>query len=94
VPIAKYGVRPAAVTPLIANPSAYIAAGGQPAANQMCGLSGTQLPFEPSKLAALYKTKKAYASQFEKRAKELEKAGWALPVYRELIVGDAAKVTF
>lgn len=94
VPVAKYGLRPAAVTPLIANPSAYVAAGGQQAANQMCGLSGTQIPFEPAKLQTLYKTKKAYASQFEKRAKELEKAGWALPVYRDLIVGDAAKVTF
>jgi hypothetical protein len=94
VPIAKYGLRPAAVSPVIPNASAYVAAGGQQAANQMCGLSGTQIPFEPAKLKALYKTKKAYASQFEKRAKELEKAGWALPVYRELIVGDAAKVMF
>jgi len=42
----------------------------------------------------LYKTKKNYASMFEKRVKELEKAGWSLPVYRELIVGDAAKVNF
>jgi hypothetical protein len=25
---------------------------------------------------------------------ELEKAGWSLPVYREMILGDAAKVDF
>ena len=76
------------------NPSAYVAAGGQQAANQMCGLSGTQIPFEPAKLKELYKTKKNYASLFEKRVKELEKAGWSLPLYRDLIVGDAAKVNF
>ena len=94
VPVAKYGLRPAAATPLIADPSAYVAAGGQQAANQMCGLSGTQIPIEPARLKELYKTKKNYASMFEKRVKELEKAGWSLPVYRDLIVGDAAKVNF
>ena len=60
----------------------------------MCRLSGTQIPFEPAKLKQLYKTKKAYASQFEKRARELEKAGWSLPLYRDLILGDAQKVNF
>jgi hypothetical protein len=94
VPIAKYGLRPPAVTPLIANPSAYVAAGGQQAANQMCGLSGTQIPFDAAKLKALYKTPKNYQASFEKRVKELEKAGWSLPFYRDLIVGDAAKVRF
>ena len=94
VPIAKYGLRPPATSPVIPNASAYVAAGGQQAANQMCGLSGTQVPIEPAKLKELYKTKKNYASMFEKRVKELEKAGWSLPLYRELIVGDAAKVNF
>jgi len=94
VPVAKYGLRPPATTPLIANPSVYVAAGGQQAANLMCGLSGTQIPIEPAMLKALYKTKKNYASLFEKRVKELEKAGWSLPLYRDLILGDAAKVTF
>jgi hypothetical protein len=94
VPVAKYGLRPPATTPLIANPSAYVAAGGQQAANLMCGLSGTQIPFDAARLKELYKTKKNYASLFEKRVKELEKAGWSLPLYRELIVADAAKVNF
>ena len=94
VPMATYGLRPTAVSPVIPNASAYIAAGGQQAANQMCGLSGTQLPFAPEKLKALYKSPKNYRSLFEKRVKDLEKAGWSLPVYRELILSDAAKVTF
>jgi len=94
VPAAKYGLRPAATIPLIPNPSAYVAAGGQQAANLMCGLSGTQIPIEPAKLKEMYKTKKNYATLFEKRVKELEKAGWSLPLYRELMLGDAAKVNF
>ncbi len=94
VPVATYGLRPAAVSPVIPNASSYVAAGGQQAANQMCGLSGTQVPFDAAKLKALHKTKKAYTTAFEKRVKELEKAGWSLPLYRELILSDAAKVNF
>jgi hypothetical protein len=94
VPIAKYGLRPPAITPLIPNPSAYVAAGGQQAANQMCGLSGTQIPFDAATLKAMYKTPKNYVAAVEKRVKELEKAGWSLPLYHDLIVGDAQKVRF
>lgn len=94
LPIAKYGLRPPAITPVIPNASAYVAAGGQQAATQMCGLSGTQIPMDAAALKAKYQTPKAYAAQFEKRARELEKAGWSLPVYRDLIVGDAKAVRF
>jgi hypothetical protein len=94
VPVAKYGLRPPAVNPVIPNPSAYIKAGGQQAADLMCGLSGTQIPFDNAKLKTLYKTPKNYVASYEKRVKELEKAGWSLPLYRDLILGDARKVTF
>jgi hypothetical protein len=30
----------------------------------------------------------------KRRLDELEKAGWSLPVYRETILADAAKVKF
>jgi alpha/beta hydrolase family protein len=95
VPTAKYVIRPPAITPLIANPSAWIVAnGGQTGANLMCGLAGAQLPFSQAKLKELYKSRKNYASMVEKRLTELEKAGWSLPVYRETILADANKVTF
>jgi hypothetical protein len=94
VPTVKYGIRPPAVTPLIANPSVYVARGGQAAANQMCALSGYQVPFDAAKLKALYKNKQSYQRAVEKRVSELERTGWSLPVYREMILGDAAKVAF
>jgi hypothetical protein len=94
LPIAKYGINPPAINPVIPNPSAYIKAGGQAAADLMCRLSGTQIPIDAAKLKATYKTPKAYAAAFEKRVKELEKAGWSLPVYRDLLVSDARKVNF
>jgi hypothetical protein len=94
VPTAKYVISPKAATPLVANPSAYIAARGLPAATQMCGLGTAQLVMPAAKLKELYKNKKNYVSMVERRLTELEKAGWSLPVYRELILADAAKVTF
>jgi hypothetical protein len=94
IPTAKYTIRPAAITPVIPNGSAYIKAGGQAAANQMCGLSGAQVPLSQAKLKELYGTKKHYVELVERRLTELERQGWSLPVYRELILGDAAKVTF
>ena len=94
VPVVKYGIRPAAAATVPANASAYIARGGQQAANQMCGLSGYQVPFDKDKLRQLYRNKKNYVSMVERRVNEMEKAGWSLPIYREMIMGDAAKVEF
>jgi hypothetical protein len=94
VPVAKYVIRPPAIMPVIPNASPYIAAGGQQAANQMCGLAGAQLPFSQAKLKELYRSPKNYRSLVEKRLSELEKAGWSLPVYHEQILADATKVTF
>jgi len=94
VPVARYGLRPPAIAPVIANASAYVTAGGQDAANLMCGLSGTQIPIPGEMLKALYKSPRNYAALVEKRLTELQKAGWSLPIYREMILADAAKVSF
>jgi hypothetical protein len=94
VPTAKYSIRPAAVTPVIPNGSPYIARGGQTAANQMCGLSTAEIAFTPAKLKEMYKNKQGYVKAVEARLTALEKAGWSLPVYREMILSDAAKVNF
>jgi hypothetical protein len=42
----------------------------------------------------MYKNKQAYLKAVEKRLTELEKAGWSLPLYRSMILDDAAKVNF
>jgi hypothetical protein len=94
VPTAKYVIRPPAITPVIPNAGAYIARGGQNAANLMCNLSTAQIAFEPSKLKSLYKNKQAYVKAVEARLTTLEKAGWSLPLYRGIILGDAAKLNF
>ncbi len=94
MPTAKYGIRPPAVTPVIPNASAYIAARGQAAANQMCNLGSYQEVFSQAKLRELYRNPRNYVSMVERRLNDLERAGWSLPVYREMILADAAKVSF
>jgi hypothetical protein len=60
----------------------------------MCGLSTAQIALTPAQLKDRYKSKRAYVQAVEKRLAELEKAGWSLPVYREMILGDANMVAF
>jgi hypothetical protein len=94
VPVAKFAVRNEAANPPITNPSAWVAAHGQGAPAQMCGLAGYQMAFSREQLQKLYGDKKTYQSRVKQRLDELEKSGWSLPVYRDLILGDAAKVSF
>ncbi len=94
VPTARHNVPNEAAAQLIPNPSAYVAKGGMQAAMQMCGLASYQIDFTKAELKQLYGSRQNYRSKVEKRLTELEKAGWSLPVYREMILADAAKVDF
>ncbi|MEO8260230.1 MAG: alpha/beta hydrolase domain-containing protein [Acidobacteriota bacterium] len=94
VPATKYGVPNRGANPLPASLSPYVTKGGQQAANQMCGLSAFQNDYSKEELTKLYGNKKAYKSKVEKRLSELEKAGWSLPMYHDMIMADAAKVDF
>jgi hypothetical protein len=94
VPVASYTAVNVAKEPVIANPSAYVAANGLQGAQTMCRLSAYQQPFSSAKLRELYGSKRDYLQRFEARLDELEGAGWSLPVYRDLILGDAAAIDF
>jgi hypothetical protein len=94
VPTAKYTASNTAAEPLIRNPSAYIAANGMQGAQIMCRLSATQEPYSKEKLKQLYGNKRDYVRKVEARLEELEKQGWSLPVYHEVIAADAAAVDF
>ena len=60
----------------------------------LCGLSAFQNDYSKDELKKIYGNKKTYKSRFEKRLSELEKAGWSLPMYHDMILSDAAKVDF
>lgn len=94
VPVTRYGVPNRGANPLPANLSAYVTRGGQQAANQMCGLSAFQNDYSKDELTKIYGNKKTYKSKFEKRLSELEKAGWSLSIYHDMILSDVARVDF
>src|SRR5215471_4456981 len=94
VPMAKYGVPNSGAEPPIKNPHPFIAARGEAAQNQLCGLANYQINFTPDQLKKLYKDPKTFQAKVLQRYDELIKEGWALPVYRTVIAEDAAKVVF
>jgi hypothetical protein len=83
--------------PRIANPNHFIAArrinGADPDA-QLCGLGNFETALPREELKKLYKSPKAYQARVAQRFDELVKEGWALPVYRPMILAEAARVTF
>jgi hypothetical protein len=94
VPTKKIGVPNSGSEPPIKNPHPFIAARGEAAQNQLCGLANYELPLSPAQLKKLYKDKKDYQLKVQQRYDELMKQGWALPVYRAVVLEDAAKVNF
>lgn len=94
VPVAKYVAVNTAAEPLIEHPSAYVRANGLRGAETMCRLSAYQVPFSKARLRELYGTPRNYRRLFEERLDELEREGWSLPVYREMILADARAVDF
>jgi hypothetical protein len=94
VPVAKYRPVNTAVEPVIAKPSAYVAANGLQGAQIMCRLSSWQENMSAAQLKQLHGSKSDYVRKFEARLGELEKQGWSLPVYHDLILADAKAVDF
>jgi hypothetical protein len=94
VPAKKIGVPNSGAEPPIRNPHPFIAARGEAAQNQLCGLANYELPLTGAQLKSLYKDKKDYEDKVRRRYDELMKQGWALPVYRDVVLEDARKVNF
>jgi hypothetical protein len=94
VPAKKYGVRNEGANPPIANAHPFVAVRGPEAQNQLCGLAGYEIDLTPAQLKKLYRDRKDYQTKVARRYDELMKQGWALPVYRQIVLDDAAKVAF
>jgi hypothetical protein len=60
----------------------------------LCGLGNFETDLTKEQLRKLYKNPKAYYSKVARRFDELVKEGWALPVYREMVLAEAAGVKF
>jgi hypothetical protein len=87
VPAAQYVPRNTPADPPIPDPSPLFT-------DILCGLGGYQVDFPAEKMRRLYGNKQTYVRRFTQRLDEAEKAGWSLPVYREMILADARGVNF
>ena len=61
--------------------------------DRLCQLAGTKVPLPEATLKKLYPNKSQYATQVERRLKELVSQGWFLPEYAEMVRGDAIATT-
>jgi hypothetical protein len=77
-----------------ANPATTGAGSGRMQTPLLCRLSGYQTAIDAATVKKKYGTPANYVAQVEKRLKELEAQGWSLPVYRDIILGDAKAVKF
>jgi hypothetical protein len=94
VPARKYGVRNEGAVPPIPNAHPFVAVRGEAAQNQLCGLAGYEAALTAAQLKSLHKDARTYRAKVARRVDELTKQGWSLPVYRHLILADAAAVAF
>jgi hypothetical protein len=94
VPVKKYGVRNEGAVPPITNAHPFVAVRGEAAQNQLCGLAGYEIALTPAQLKKLYKDRKDYQARVARSVDEMTRQGWSLPVYRDVILADAATVTF
>ena len=97
VPVRSYHVPDEAATPRISTPHHTIAANraaGQDPEVLLCSLANFEVPLTKEQLKKLYKNPQDYAKKVGQRYDELVKQGWALPVYREMVVSEASRVTF
>ncbi len=97
VPVKSFHVPDEAADPRISNPNHFIAerrTAGQDPDAQLCGLGDFEAALSKDQLKKLYKNPKDYYNKVAQRYGELVKEGWALPVYREMVLAEAARVTF
>jgi hypothetical protein len=92
VPVAKYGVPNEAAPQPIPNPSSHVRA-RQGGAAFYCGIAGYEAALPADQLKGLYSSKEDYRRKVERRLEQLTVAGWFLPVYKSLVLADAAKVS-
>jgi len=97
VPVKSFHVPNEGAEPRISNPNHFIAArriNGQDPDAQLCGLGNFEMALSKDQLKKLYKNPQDYHNKVAQRFDELVKEGWALPVYREVVLAEAARVTF
>jgi hypothetical protein len=94
VPIAKYGFPNEGAVPPTPGTVPWVSRRTTDGIDDLCHLTGYQIAMTPPDLKKLYGSKDRYIARVRERMDELTRQGWSLPVYRNQILADAAKVSF
>jgi hypothetical protein len=94
VPAKQYAVRNEGASPPIPNAHRFVAVRDAAGRNQLCGLAGFERTLPVEQLRSLYGSRQKYRARVAQRLEELTRAGWSLPAYKDVILGDAAAVEF
>jgi hypothetical protein len=94
VPAKAYAVRNEGAAPPIPNAHPFVAVRDAAGRNQLCGLAGYERALSGEQLRTLYGTAQTYRARVAQRVGELTRQGWSLPVYRDVILADAAAIRF
>ena len=93
VPAAQYSVPNSAAKPYPTNLRPW-ADRGEQGVEALCRLTAYQNVFTTDQLKALYGSAAAYRARVAREVDVLTQAGWLLPIYREVVLADAAKLEF
>jgi len=92
VPVKSFRTPNQGAEPRIPNPHPFIAArrvNGADPDDQLGGLANYEVSLTPAQLRKLYKDKKDYITKVQQSYDALVKLGWALPLFRDVVVGEA-----
>lgn len=94
VPVARYGFPNEGAVPPTPKTVPWVALRGEAGIDQLCRLTGYQIPLTAEQLKKLYTTKQNLIAKVRQRVDELTREGWSLPIYRDRILAEAANVNF
>jgi hypothetical protein len=94
VPAVSYGFPNVGAVPPTPNTVPWVALRGETGIDQLCRNLGYEIAMAPEKLRQMHGSTQNYVSKVRQRVDDLTRAGWSLPLYRELILADAEKVRF
>ncbi len=94
VPTKKISVRNEGADPPIPDAHPFVGTRGPQAQNQLCGLAGYEIAFSRNQLKELYGDMRNYKAKVEQSYDQRVREGWALPVYKDVVMADAASVEF
>jgi hypothetical protein len=94
VAIKKYGVPNAGAAPPIPDAHPFVGSRDAAARDRLCALAGYEIDLTRDARRALHGSREEYRAKVARRLDELTRDGWSLPVYRDIILADAAGVDF